>query len=185
MRRIRYAMCLWPALALWAQPFPLRDTAVALHDRAQWRGYAAIVVYFTMTDCPVSNAYVPELNRIRDAYAGRGVLFLAVAADSRLTRAAAARYAADYGYRFPVLLDPDRTLARLTGATICSQAAVLSPDARVLYLGRIDNRVVDFGVHRLHPTSTDLRDALDAVLAGKPVAHAVTRSIGCAIPFAH
>jgi peroxiredoxin len=185
MQRIRYSMCVLAATALFAQQFTLRDTEGRIHDRAEWSHYAAIVVYFAMTDCPVSNRYAPELNRIHDAYAGRGALFLAVAVDLKLTPAAAVRFAREYGYRFPVLLDPHGTLARLTGATISSQVAVLSAVGRVLYLGRIDDRVEDFGVHRVHPRSTDLRDALDAVLAGKPVAHAVTRSIGCAIPTAH
>jgi peroxiredoxin len=185
MQWIRHSTCVLAASTLFAQQFAWRDTEGWVHDRAEWGRYAAVVVYFAMTDCPVSNSYVPELNRIHDAYAQRGALFLAVAADLKLTRTAGARYAAEYSYRFPVLLDPDRTLARLTGATISSQVAVLSAAGRVLYLGRIDDRVQDFGVHRLHPKSTDLRDALDAVLAGRPVAYAVTKSIGCAIPFAH
>jgi peroxiredoxin len=178
-------MCVLAASALFAQQFTLRDTEGRVHDRAEWYRQSAIVIYFAMTDCPVSNGYVPQLNRIHDAYAGRGVLFLAVAADLKLTRTAAARYASEYVYRFPVLLDPHGTLARLTGATISSQVAVLSAAGRVLYLGRIDDRVEDLGVHRVHPRCTDLQDALDAVLAGRPVARAVTKSIGCTIPFAH
>jgi peroxiredoxin len=185
MQRIRYSTCVLAATALFAQQFALRDTEGKVHDRAEWGRYRAIVVYFAMTDCPVSNGYVPELNRIHDAYAGRGALFLAVTVDLKLTRAAAAGYARDYGYRFPVLLDAQRTLARLAGATISSQVAVLSPAGRVLYLGRIDDRVADFGVHGLRPRSTDLRDALDAVLAGRPVPHSVTKSIGCAVPLTH
>jgi peroxiredoxin len=178
-------MCVLATAALFAQQFTLRDTEGSVHDRKEWDHYAAIVVYFAMTDCPVSNSYVPEINRINDAYSGRGVLFLAVAVDLKLTRTEAARYAKEYGYRFPVLLDPHRTLARLTNATISSQVAVLSAVGRVLYLGRIDDRVEDFGVHRVQPKCTDLRDALDAVLAGRPVTHAVTKAIGCAIPLAH
>jgi peroxiredoxin len=183
MQQIRYSTCvLATAATLLAQQFTLRDTQGRVHDRAEWSHHRAIVLYFAMTDCPVSNSYVPELNRIHDGYAGRGALFLAVAVDLKLTRTAAAHHAGEYGYRFPLLLDPHRSLARLTGATVSSQAAVLSPDGRVLYLGRIDDRVEDFGVHRIHPKSADLRDALDAVLAGRPVTHAVTKSIGCAIP---
>jgi peroxiredoxin len=178
-------MCVLAASALFAQQFTLRDTEGRVHDRAEWGRHAAVVVYFAITDCAVSNSYVPELNRIHDAYAGRGALFLAVAADLKLRRTAAVRYAREYGYRFPVLLDPHGTLARLTGATKSSQAAVLSAAGRVLYLGRIDDRVEDFGVQRVHPKSADLRDALDAVLAGRPAARAVTKSVGCAIPFAH
>src|SRR5262252_5686091 len=102
MQRIRCSMCVLAATTLFAQQFTLRDIEGRVHDRAEWGHYAAIVVYCATTDCPVSNSYVPELNRIHDAYAGRGALFLAVAVDLKLTRAAAAGYARDYGYRFPV-----------------------------------------------------------------------------------
>jgi len=185
MQRIRYSTCVLAAATLCAQQFSLRDTEGRVHDRAEWGRYAAVVIYFAMTDCPVSNGYVPEMNRIHDAYAGRGVLFLAVAVDFRLTRTGAARYAKEYDYRFPVLMDPQGLLARLTGATISSQVAVLSSSGRGVYLGRIDDRVEDFGVHRVRPRSAELRDALEDVLAGRPVAHALTKTIGCAIPMAH
>jgi hypothetical protein len=50
-----------------------------------------------------------------------------------------------------------------------------------LYRGRIDNRVADFGSTRPEATVHDLKDALDAVLAGRPVAVPFTKSVGCAI----
>jgi len=55
----------------------------------------------------------------------------------------------------------------------------------VLYLGRIDNRVEDFGKVRIQATEFDLRDALDAVLAGRPVPHPRTHALGCAITNGH
>jgi hypothetical protein len=45
----------------------------------------------------------------------------------------------------------------------------------------VDNRVADFGKQRPTPTVLDLRDSLDAILAGKPVPHRSTKSVGCAI----
>jgi hypothetical protein len=46
----------------------------------------------------------------------------------------------------------------------------------------VDNRFVDIGKTRYQPTESDLQEALDAILDGKPVPHPVTRTIGCAIP---
>jgi hypothetical protein len=80
-----------------------------------------------------------------------------------------------------LLLDPGQTLVKLVNATVTPQAAVLTPAGKVLYLGRVDNRVEDFGKTRYQATKFDLREALDAVLAGKPVPQATTKSIGCAI----
>jgi peroxiredoxin len=171
-------------LAFWlagVPQFQLRDTQGAVHPAAEWSGAKAILLFFVTTDCPVANSYVPEMNRIRNAYAGRGVRVYAVQADTTVPDAAVAAYAKDFRYGFPLLLDPRQQLVQLAGATITPQAAVLAPDGRVLYLGRIDNRVVDFGKQRPQATEADLREALDAVLAGKPVAHPFTKSIGCAI----
>jgi peroxiredoxin len=161
--------------------FTLRDTQGRTHTPAEWRGHKAVVLYFTTTDCPIANSYVPEMNRIHDAYAGRGVLFYAVQTDISIPEADVARYAKDYRYAYPLLLDPAQTLVRYTGARITPQAAILSPSGELLYLGRIDDRVADFGKQRYAATEFDLRDSLDAVLADKPVPHAKTKSIGCAI----
>jgi peroxiredoxin len=164
-----------------APQFQLRDTQGAIHTNAEWSGAKAILLFFVTTDCPVANSYVPEMNRIHDAYAGRGVRVYAVEADTTEPDAAVATYAKDFRYGFPLLVDPRQQLVQLAGATITPQAAVLSPDGRVLYLGRIDNRVADFGKQRPQATEPDLREALDAVLAGKPAPHPFTKSVGCAI----
>ena len=161
---------------------PLRDTSGAVHTAAEWEQGKAVVLFFVTTDCPIAASYVPEMNRIRQTYAPRGVLFYAVQAEPRTAAAEVARYAREYGYSFPLLLDPRQELMHLTGATITPQVAVISPAGKVEYLGRIDNRVADFGVQRPRATELDLRDALDAVLAGKAVPHPRTKSLGCAIP---
>jgi len=164
-----------------AQQLRLLDTQGAVHTFEEWRGHPAIVLFFVATDCPVANSYVPEMNRIREAYSPRGVLFFAVQADTTVPEAAVAQYAREYRYSFPMLLDPHQALARIADATIVPQAAVFAPDGRRLYLGRIDNRVEDFGKQHYQATVADLREALDAVLAGKQPPHPTTKSVGCAI----
>ncbi|HUA60589.1 MAG TPA: thioredoxin family protein [Verrucomicrobiae bacterium] len=161
--------------------FHLHDTSGAEHSSGDWAGYKAVVLYFTTVDCPVANSYVPEMNRIHDAYAARGVLFLAVQSDTTVATPDVVRYAKEFQYSFPLLLDPHQILVQSAGASVTPQAAVLNADGKVLYLGRVDNRVQDFGQQRLNATVFDLRDAIEAVLAGKPVAHPLTKSIGCAI----
>ncbi len=161
--------------------FDLRDTQGALHTPAEWKTAKAVVIYFTTTDCPIANSYVPEMNRIRDAYAPRGVLFFAVQTDLTIPHPDVVKYAKDFDYRYPLLFDPAQILVRRAGATTTPQVAIFDAGGKLLYLGRIDDRVADFGKQRLKPTVFDLRDSLEAILAGKPVPHAATKSIGCAI----
>ena len=111
--------------------------------------------------------------------------FYAVQGDTTIAGGEVRQHARDFAYRFPVLLDPQQILARHTGATITPEAVVLSPQGEVLYLGRIDNRVEDFGKVRLQATEFDLRDALDATLAGRPAPRPRTHAIGCSIAFPH
>ncbi|MGP8247576.1 MAG: redoxin domain-containing protein [Bryobacteraceae bacterium] len=164
---------------------PLRDTDGTSHQPSEWTGPHVAVLFFVTVDCPVANSYVPEMNRLHDRFAPRGVRFYAVQADVTIPDRDVARYARDYRYSFPLLLDPGQELIDFTGASITPQAAVLAPGGKLAYLGRIDDRVADFGKQRYQATVHDLAGALEAVLAGKPVAHPRTHSIGCAINRAH
>jgi len=165
-----------------APQFHLRDTQGGMHAPSEWAAQKAIVLFFVTIDCPIGNSYVPEMNRIRDAYAGRGVAVYAVQADPSVRETDAAKYARDYHYGFPLLLDPQQILVRHVGATITPQAAILSPEGKLLYLGPIDNRVVDFGKARPQATEAYVREDLDAVLAGRQVPVAAQHSVGCSIP---
>jgi peroxiredoxin len=161
--------------------FSLDDTAGRPHTPAEWSGKRAVVLFFLTTDCPLCNTYVPEMNRIAQAYGARGVAFYGVQGDATIADDEVRRHVKDYAYSFPYLFDPDERLATYTGATSTPEAAVLSPGGELLYLGRIDNRLEDFGKQRTQVTEFDLRNALDAILAGKAVPHARTKALGCAI----
>jgi peroxiredoxin len=183
MLRVLLAGMMLCAAALGAArvQFALRDTHNVVHTHEEWNGKKAIVVFYTTTDCPLSNNDVPEMNRTEREYAARGVAFYAVQADTTIADADVVQHAKEYQFSFPVLFDPHEILVKMTGATTIPSAAVLSPEGTLLYLGRIDNLVEDFNVRRQVPTKFDLREALDAVLAGKPVPRARTTAFGCAI----
>jgi len=184
MRALHSTLILLLCSAAWASSpqFRLRDTQGVVHTTAEWSGRKAILLFFVTIDCPVGNSYVPEMNRIQAAYGPQGVAVYAVQADPSVAEPSVVQYAKDYLYGFPLLLDPDQVLVGHVNATVTPQAAVLYPDGRTVYLGRIDNRVVDFGKNRPQATQSDVRSVLDAVLSGTAVAYSTTKSIGCAIP---
>jgi len=161
--------------------FQLRDANGVEHRQTELAGKRAVVVFFSTIDCSLSNGYVPEMNRISKAYAARGVSVYGVETDTTLSAATVREHAREFEMAFPVLLDPHQYFVRLAGATTTPEVAVFSPAGALLYLGRVDNRVEDFGAARTVVTEHDLRDALDAVLSGKPVPQRVTKVVGCAI----
>jgi hypothetical protein len=145
-------------------------------------GQASTVLFFVLHDCPVANGFAPEMNRIAEAYGKQRVRAYLVYVEPDITPEVAQKHAREYGYRFPALMDPQHELVRVAGATATPETAVFSAKGELLYRGRIDDRVAKAGGHPGTPGRRDLRDALDAILAGKPVRERFTKAIGCYIP---
>lgn len=141
----------------------------------------AVVLVFIARDCPISNAYAPELQRIYARYTPQKIGFALVYPEDDITLADAQKHAKDFGYACPVFLDPTHRWARKAGATVTPEAAVFSPQGKLLYRGRIDDLYADWGKRRPQARTHDLRNALDAILTGKPVPTPKTKAIGCFI----
>lgn len=170
-----------PAAAVDPAAFQLIDatTGKAASLRAL-AGAKATLVFFTSNECPVAVAYEQELAGLAPQLAERGVQLVAVSATASNTREAIARHRIANKLPYPVYRDVGSKLAVALGARRTSEVALLGPDGRVIYQGRIDDRVTPV-VRRPRPTSRELGDALDAFLAGRPVAVARTDAAGCVI----
>jgi thiol-disulfide isomerase/thioredoxin len=160
----------------------IQDAQGKIYSGSELKQHKATVFIFLATDCPNSNSYAPEMARLYQEYGSRGVAFYGVYSDPAETSAGVRKHDVDYGIRFPSLMDFRQVLARETGALGTPESVILSPSGKVLYRGRIDDRFAAYGTTRLHVDQHDLRDGLDEVLAGKPVAHPYEPSLGCAIP---
>ena len=144
-------------------------------------GTSATVLVFTAVDCPISDRYAPELQRLRDAYAPRGVRFWLVYPNAGEAPSAARAHADAFSYALPVVLDPLGTLVDAAKVSVTPEVAVFDAAGRLVYHGRIDDRYLDFGVDRPVPTRRDLAEALRSVIAGRPVEVPETRAVGCAV----
>ena len=140
---------------------------------------AAVVLLFLTPDCPISNRYVPEINRIAEMYRDRGVDLYLVYTDPAFSISEIRGHLASYALVPPALLDFEQVLRARTEVEVTPEAAVLDRRGEVLYRGRIDNRFVDFGRTRPRATRHDLRLALDSVLAGRPVELQRADAVGC------
>jgi hypothetical protein len=138
------------------------------------------LVFFIGADCPITRRYSPEMDRIAADYRSQGLHTWFVYADPALSPAGARRNLTDFhaGSTVPAVIDAHFALTMAAGITVTPEAVVYTSAGR-MYRGRIDDLYVAIGQSRRAATVHDLRDALDAVLVGKPVARAETRPVGC------
>jgi hypothetical protein len=142
---------------------------------------ALTVLIFVSTDCPVSNRYAPEIVRLYEQFTPQGLRFRLVYPNPLDTPMAIDAHMRGFGLPRITERDPDHRLVKQAGATITPEAAVFDKRGRLVYLGRIDNRFVELGRERPAATEHDLRNALTALAAGKPIAMARTQAVGCFI----
>ena len=142
-----------------------------------------LLLFFITADCPIANSYAPEIQRICADYASKNVSCTLVYVDPQLSEEAIAGHRREFGYKdIPAVRDGGHERSNKTGATITPEAVVIGPGEKVLYRGRIDNRYIALGKSRPAATVHDLREALDAIVAGKPVTRPRTQAVGCYIP---
>jgi hypothetical protein len=140
-----------------------------------------LVFVFTRRDCPVANAYAPEIQRLCAKFSPKGVAFCLVYADRDDSAAQIREHLREFGYSCAALRDPKQAFARRARAEVTPEAAVFRPNGDLLYHGRIDDRYVDFGKARPEPTRRDLAVALEDALAGRAVTRAAGPAVGCFI----
>lgn len=145
-------------------------------------GRIAIVLVFTTTDCPISNRYAPDIQDLAARFQKQGIAFTLVYPVSLDTPAVIREHVKKFGYAMPAVRDTAQELVKHTGVTVTPEVAVIGPGGQVLYRGRIDDRYIDFGKDRPHPTERSLERALEAVAQGKPVTVRETKAVGCFLP---
>ena len=152
--------------------------AVSLAD---FKDAKAVVVVFTCNHCPVAKAYEERFKAFAEEYKPKGVAFVAISvskeADDALPKMT--EHAKERGFNFPYAHDASQAVGKAFGASATPHAFVLGPDRAVRYMGAWD----DSWRESKPPEDTYVRDAVDALLAGKPVPVAEKRQFGCGIVY--
>jgi peroxiredoxin len=137
----------------------------------------AVAVIFVATKCPISNAYNDRMAAIGKEYAAKGIAVVGINSNKTEPAAEVAEHAKTHGFAFPVVKDDANKVADAYGAMKTPEVYVVSPRGELLYHGRIDESQDD----PKNVKSPDLRNALEAILAGKPVPAPETKAFGCTI----
>lgn len=144
-------------------------------------GKKATVLVFVSIECPMSNAYLSDLAELAREFEPRGVAFAAINANPEEDPKLVTAHAREFGVDFPLLLDPKQISVQKLRPTVNPEAFVLDAERRVRYRGRIDDAYSARLVRNPQVTRQDLREALNELLAGKPVSVPVTKAFGCPI----
>ena len=150
------------------------------HSLADYKDAKLLVLVFTTNHCPVARAYEDRLIALERDYRSKGVKVVAVNVNNiepdRMD--AMKKRAADKGFNFPYLYDASQKIGRDYGATVTPHVFVLDKNRKIAYVGAVDDRQEADKVKTHY-----LRDALDALLAGKAPPQAVTQQFGCGISY--
>jgi peroxiredoxin len=165
-----------PPIGATIEDFKLADADGKEHSLNSLKGKNGSVLIFISVQCPISNAYNERMEKLARDYGSRGVTIIGINANNTEPADAVKAHAAEKHLTFPILKDPGNKIADRLGATRTPEAYFLDANNRLLYHGRIDNNKDESQIE-----SRDLREALDAALAGKPIQKTTATAFGCTI----
>ncbi|NLW51625.1 MAG: thioredoxin family protein [Candidatus Brocadiaceae bacterium] len=161
-----------PAFELFGVDYRYHSLEGAAEARAR-------VLIFTCNHCPVAVSYEDTLVALGNEYQPKGIQFIAINTNPADMVAADGfpqmiERAKEKNLPYPYLYDETQKVSRAYGATVTPHIFVVGPEGTILYEGAADNR-------RREPNY--LADALDAILAGRPVPDASTAEFGCTVKY--
>jgi peroxiredoxin len=164
--------------------FTLKDQTGAAHRLYALSGKKAVVIMTQSNGCPIVRLAVPALREIRERYRSQDIEFLLLNPTLQDTGDTVQREAEEFGFGMTVLLDRTQRVGEAWGVDRTAEVFVIDPKTwTLLYHGPIDDRLNYESQRPVHHAY--LADALDALLANRPVAVASVVSPGCLINFPH
>lgn len=162
--------------------FRLLDQQGKSHDLYYLSDMKAVVVMVQGNGCPIVRQALPALAEVRAKYRAQGVEFLLLNSNLQDTRDLVAKEASEFKIDFPILLDESQLIGEALGVVRTSEVFVIDPKGwKLAYRGPMDDRL---SYERQRPANNHyLTDALDAVLAGKPVKMPHADGVGCLVNF--
>jgi peroxiredoxin len=165
-----------PAIGSTIDDFTLPDVDNKEHSLKSLAGKNGTVLLFIAVQCPVSNAYNERMAKLAEDYNAKGIAVIGINSNVAEDAAAVKAHAAEHKLSFPILKDPGNKIADRLGAAVTPEAYFIDANNKLLYHGRIDN-----ARNAAQIESNDLRNALDAALAGKAVEKTEAKAFGCSI----
>jgi peroxiredoxin len=165
-----------PAIGATIEDFTLPDVDGTNRTLASLKGKNGSVILFIAVQCPVSNAYNERMEQLAQDFKAKGINVIGINSNVTEDAGAVKAHAAQNKLSFVVLKDPGNKIADRLGAKVTPEAYFLDANNKLVYHGRIDNSKDSAGVN-----SSELREAMNLVVSGKPVEKTNAASFGCTI----
>lgn len=165
-----------PAIGSTIEEFTLPDVDGSERSLKSLAGKKGTVLLFIAVQCPVSNAYNERMEKLAQDYKAQGINVIGINSNVAEDGAACKAHAAENKLTFTILKDPGNKIADKLGATVTPEAYLLDGSNKLMYHGRIDN-----ARNAAQVETPDLRNAIDAVISGKPVEKTEAKAFGCSI----
>lgn len=166
-----------------APDFKLPDTSGRTVSLADFKNAPALLVLFICNHCPYVKHIRAGLAQLARDYTPKGVAVVAINSNdvANYPDDSPARMKEEVksaGYTFPYLYDETQAVAKAYRAACTPDIYLFDKNHKLVYRGQMDDSRPG---SNLPVTGKDLRAALDAVLAGKPVSPNQKASVGCNI----
>jgi len=166
-----------------APEFTLPNVDGRMVSLSEFEGAPALLVIFMCNHCPYVIHVADELARLAHGYQQRGVAVVGISANDISTHPADSpermvAEAEQRGYTFPYLYDETQEVAAAYRAACTPDFFLFDKNQKLVYRGQMDSSRPQSGIP---VTGQDLRAAVNAVLAGKPVSTEQKPSLGCNI----
>jgi hypothetical protein len=177
-------LCAASLSAARAQSLHATDLQGRAVEQLATAGTRVVVLIFAATDCPISNRYVPEIERLDHDLAAKSVAFWWVFPNPGDTLSIVQKHGREFSITTPTLLDSHQQLVTIAHVAVTPEAAVFAVkdgSLHEVYHGRIDDRYIAFGQEHPQATHHELEEAVKATLAGQPAPKAHGEPVGCSI----
>ena len=163
--------------------FVLLDHLGKGHELYYNGGAKAVVIMIQGNGCPIVRNALPAFKALRDEYQDKGVRFLMLNANLQDNRASIAREAAEWSIDVPILDDTTQLIGESLNLVRTGEVLVIEPKTwQVAYRGPLNDRL-DYERQKAEAKHHYVRDAVNELLAGKPVSVSSADAIGCLINF--
>lgn len=156
--------------------FSLPDVDGKEHKLSALRGTKGTALIFISVQCPVSNDYNERMAQLAADYKAKGINVVGINSNKAEMPDAIKTHAKEKNLSFTILKDSGNKIADRMNAQFTPEVFLLDANNKLVYHGRIDNSRKGDAI-----TATELRDAMNAVIAGQAVATPETKAFGCSI----